>query len=125
MTAADPVDSDLTAPVITRLGFKLFELWAANYASSGMVIRDKRFVNCVIEGPAIMLPVKGCRFDGCDFGDARGDMRNLLVRPLSPTRITGAIAVEDCVFETCRFFAVGFTGSEPFLESMLSVAPEG
>ena len=89
---------------------------------AGLVnIEGRTFVDCLIEGPAVMLPLSGCHFDGCDLGDAHGDPSNLLLKPVGAERVTGAIPVVDCKFIRCRFWGVGFTGRQGFLDQMLSV----
>jgi hypothetical protein len=56
-----------------------------------------------------------------NFGTAHGDMRNLVLYPASPQRITGAVAMLNCTFNAVDFFAVGFTGAKDFLDSLLEV----
>jgi hypothetical protein len=100
----------------------LFELWRANFEATGdIMIKDVSFENCHIDGPAVLLPINGCVFDDTNFGTAHGDMRNLVLHPASPQRITGAIAMVNCTFNAVDFFAVGFTGNKDFLESLLQV----
>ena len=84
-------------------------------------IERRTFIDCIIEGPAVILPLSGCDFDSCDMGDAQGDPSNLLLRPVGPQRVTGAIPMVDCKFIRCRFWGVGFTGPQVFLDQMLSV----
>ncbi|GAA0203726.1 hypothetical protein QOZ96_002110 [Brevundimonas nasdae] len=81
-------------------------------------IKNKTFVNCFMEGPAVLLPIGGCQFDGCNMGDTMGDARNLLLAPVSPQKVTGSVPFEDCVFINCRFERVGFTGASSFLDEL-------
>ena len=91
------------------------------------VIKNKTFVDCYLEGPAVLLAAGGVEFDGCDMGVTGGDVRNLLLTPVGPEKVIGPIAFQDCKFKNCRFFAVGFTGSPDFIQHFISVlsASEG
>lgn len=82
------------------------------------VIEGRTFTQCLLEGPAVLLPVEGCRFNNCNMGDAMGDARNLLLSPLGPQKVTGTVAFKNCVFEACTFARVGFTGSPDFLREL-------
>ena len=104
----------------------LYTMFHANLQNGqGAVISDRTFVHCLIEGPAVLLPVTGVQFDNCDFGEPDGDMRRLLLHPFSPTHVIGAIGVADCQFLGCRFQGVGFTGGEAFLKEMVKVKSRG
>lgn len=81
-------------------------------------IENRRFENCLMEGPAVLLPLEGCNFDGCNMGDAKGDPRNLMLTPMGPQRVTGPIPFRNCQFINCRFLGVGFTGAADFLDNM-------
>jgi hypothetical protein len=82
------------------------------------VIEGKTFSDCRIHGPAVIVPISGCQFDGCSMGAPDGDMRNLMFQPLGPTKITGAIAFRNCLFERCDFLGVGYTGAPDFLNQL-------
>ena len=83
-------------------------------------IEGRTFIDCLIEGPAVLLPLSGCNFDGCNMGDAHGDPRNLRLSPAGPQRVTGTIPIKDCKFIRCRFLGVGFTGPQSFLDGMVA-----
>ena len=85
------------------------------------VIRGRTFRNCLLSGPAVMLALKGVDLDGCNLGWGGGDMRGLILRPLSPTTVVGTLPFEDCRFVECDFNGVGFTGPEAFIEALLAV----
>lgn len=89
------------------------------------VIEGKTFTNCMIEGPAVLLPLGACNFDGCNMGDAQGDIRNLLLQPLGPQKVTGTVAFKDCQFINCQFIRVGFTGTPDFLAQVQTVLTGG
>jgi hypothetical protein len=105
--------------VYENLTVPLFFVYRQIVAAGGQAIEGRTFRNCVIEGPAVLLAAGGVRFDGCDLGDAQGDIRNLLLRPVGPRKVVGAIAVRDTVFEQCRFFGVGFTGGPDFIDHLI------
>lgn len=90
-------------------------------ARDGVAIQNRRFTNCLLEGPAVLLPMDNCAFDGCDMGDATGDVRNLLLAPRGSERVTGVIAMHGCRFEGCRFLGVGFTGPMDFQDMFIRV----
>jgi hypothetical protein len=92
------------------------------------VLDGKTFTNCRIQGPAVIVPIAGCQFNACSMGNAEGDMRNLLLQPLGPTRVNGVIPFSNCVFERCEFVAVGYAGASEFLEQLKTLpsgAPSG
>ncbi len=78
------------------------------------------FKRCRIEGPAVMLVVGGCTFDGVNFGATRG-MDTLVLRPASKVGVVGGIPVRDCSFRDCQMFGVGFTGGQEFLDQLLAI----
>lgn len=88
-------------------------------------IIGKTFRNCMIEGPAVLLPLGACNFDGCNMGDAQGDIRNLLLQPMGPQKVTGTVAFQDCQFINCQFIRVGFTGTPDFLGQIQQVLTGG
>ena len=90
-------------------------------ADRQMVIKGRTFTNCLLHGPAVFLALKGVALEGCNIGYARGDVKNLLLRPVSSTSVVGAIPFEDCRFVDCDFDKIGFTGADSFLESVLAV----
>ena len=83
-------------------------------------IEGRTFIECLIEGPAVLLPLSGCNFDGCNMGDAQGDPRSLMLKPVGSERVTGTVAIRDCKFIRCRFLGVGSTGPQSFLDEMIA-----
>lgn len=116
------VARDLHAARFEDVDVNLFELYAACAERSGLIM-GRTFVRCRIQGPAIMLVSAGVMFDGCNFGDRDGDMRNLVLRPAGP-RALGTVPMRDCRFEGCEFFNVGFTGSAQVIDMLLAVSGE-
>ena len=118
-----PIAEDLTAASFTGQSISLFDLFRANVVATGKpMISGKTFTECTIEGPAVMLALRNVAFDGCDMGyTGDSDARALLLMPMAKSKVIGAIALEDCRFERCNFFMVGFTGSDSFIDQFLQV----
>jgi hypothetical protein len=115
------VASDLTATTFQDVDISLFELFAAvtGHARPGL-IEGRTFRGCRLQGPAIVLASSGVTFEGVNFGDSGGDMRNLLLQPVGP-RALGTIPLRNCTFVNCEFIYVGFTGPQSFLDMMAGV----
>lgn len=111
---------DLRARLIENSALAVFDLFRAVAESEAAVIRGRTFRNCRLEGPAIALILSGNVFNDCNLGPAGGSISNLLVRPVGE-KVVGAVPFEDCRFEACEFFAVGFTGSEQTLGGFLAI----
>ncbi|ATQ43982.1 hypothetical protein [Caulobacter mirabilis] len=116
-----PVPADLTAKSFNEASIALFDLFRASASNGEAIIRGRTFRNCRLEGPAVAVIAGGCSFDAVDFGYASGDIRNLVIRSANPGKLIGGIPFQDCVFENCMFFAVGFAGPEPFLQQLLAL----
>jgi hypothetical protein len=118
---ADLADRDLYEGMI----IPLYMLYRQVAAKGEGAITGKTFRNCRIDGPSVLLALGGNAFDGCHFGDTGGDVGSLLLQPLGKQTVTGAIPVGNCRFESCNFFAVGFTGAEQFLQDMRAAVTAG
>jgi len=108
-------------PVYEKVNIWLPQLIAEAMSDRRNLIENRTFVDCRIEGPAVLLAAGGCEFDACDMGWSGGDIRNLLLAPVGPEKVIGAIAFRNCAFRRCSFFAVGFTGAPEFLKNFESV----
>ena len=113
--------TDAHAAVFENVDISLFDLFRACMTGDQPLLTGRTFRNCRIDGPAVMLVLDGTRFEHTDFGFADDDIRNLLLRPVGPTKVTGTIPVHNCLFTGCEFFAVGFTGPEPFLQQVMTL----
>ncbi len=111
---------DLGAADIRDVDFSLFDLFAACAAAGQQRVQGKTITGCRIQGPAVMLALPGVTFEDVNFGDSRGDIRNLLFRP-DGDAFVGSIPFDDCSFVGCEFYGVGFTGPEPFLDQMRAI----
>lgn len=118
--AGDPRQLDPLAREFTGGRFALFDLYRANVQSGGGAVLEGRvFTDCVIEGPAVMLALEGVRFEGVNFGQTGGDMRNMLFRPMSGQMAIGSIPVRNCTFRNCQFQTLGITGPDELLNVLV------
>lgn len=86
------------------------------------VIQYHSFYNCLLLGPAVLVPTGYMRMSGCGFGVPDLDT---LFWEIPPTRIAlvGGIAIHHCEILDSNFTGVGFAGSLE-LRGMLSVSFE-
>ena len=70
---------------------------------------------------SMIIVVRSAEAGGGIGGDVMGDVRNLLLQPVGPQKVTGTVAFRDCKFINCRFLRVGFTGSPAFLAELEQV----
>ena len=110
--------------LVARTTFEKEAVWlpmlAVQHWNAGeMSINGKTFTDCVIEGPAVMAVMEGTVFDSCNMGTA-SDVKTLLYRPLSNTKLAGVVGMSNCRFVRCRFVQVGFTGTDALLEQLTS-----
>jgi len=121
-TQTAPITLELLGPgpEYKKVSVWLPQLFMETSRAGSLVIENRTFTDCLIEGPAVLLPLEGCHFDGCNMGDAHGDPRNLLLLPMGAQRVTGAIPLKNCKFINCRFLGVGFTGAKAYLDDMVA-----
>ena len=115
-----PVPADLG----TRLTFEkeripLVHLVEALEAA-GQTLHGRRFVDCVVHGPAVVMPANETKFDNCNLGNVEGDIRNLFLRAAGPM-VIGAIPLNDSRFEGCIFMGVGFAGDDGFVDAFIDI----
>ena len=111
------IATDLSGADIRDVDFSLFDLFVTESRKGKGLVERKTITGCRIQGPAVMLASSGVTFDAVNFGDTRGDIRNILFVPDGAKGI-GAIPFRDCAFINCEFFGVGFTGPAEFLDQM-------
>ena len=99
----------------------IHDLFRECLRSGQTVIENRTFTNCRIEGPAVVVVLEGVNFDSTDFGYTGGDVGKIVWRTESRTGVVGAIPIRNCEFKNCSFFAVGYTGPEPFLQQILAL----
>ncbi|MBX9615831.1 MAG: hypothetical protein K2X25_09580 [Caulobacteraceae bacterium] len=86
---------------------------------SGVAIEGRRFIDCILVGPSVLIPTAETRFGNCNFGDVEGDVRNLFLTAAG-TRVIGALSVAGCVFERCLFHGVGLVGDEAVIAAFVA-----
>ncbi|MDO8297913.1 MAG: hypothetical protein Q7T19_15920 [Caulobacter sp.] len=111
----------LSAKAFNGQAMSLFELYRECVRGGQMVIEDRTFTNCRLEGPAVVAVLSGVNFDSTDFGYTGGDVGRIVWRTASTTGVVGAIPFRNCQFKGCSFFATGFTGPEAFLQQILAL----
>ncbi|WP_396595120.1 hypothetical protein [Brevundimonas sp. R86498] len=87
-------------------------------SESGVAIEGRRFVDCVIIGPAVLVPTPQTGFANCNFGDAAGEPRNLFLTPAG-SKVIGGLSVAGCVFDGCQFSGIGLVGDESVIAAFL------
>ena len=112
--------TDLSKRVFENEDMGLYELYQQQRRNGQVELDGLTFTGCRIEGPAVMLILQGTTFDAVNFGEARGDIGNMLFRPVRNMAI-GTIPVTNCTFVNCEFYAMGFTGNEHILKELLSI----
>lgn len=112
---------DLTVNRFENVAMNLFDLYRARLSKGDRMIEGITFVNCRLEGPAVLAVLGGCDFDGTDLGRNVDDVRSIVLRSASPNAVVGALPIRDCRFVGCQLFAVGYTGPEAFLEQLLAL----
>ena len=67
-----------------------------------------RFESCVLQGPAVVLPIKNFAFTRVEWG---GKLDEVWFALPPGTRLGGVIGMEESEFIDCRFVGVGFVGT--------------
>ena len=121
-------DLDNTGPVPDDLGTRLvFEKERIPLGHlvealevAGQTLTGRRFVDCVVHGPCVVIPANETKFNQCNLGDVAGDVRNLFLRAAGPM-IVGGIPLNDSVFDGCIFMGVGFAGDDAFVDAFIDL----
>jgi hypothetical protein len=86
---------------------------------SGNPIEGRRFIDCVLLGPAILAMSEQTRLINCQFGAVEGDERNLFVKPAGE-RVIGAVSIHGCHIEGCLLNGLGLLGDDGFIDAFLA-----
>ena len=80
------------------------------------VLTEFSFVRCHVLGPAIVVP-SGCSFVSCRW-EVPGEDVSAMLWEVDPSRerLSGAIALHGCTFESCRLSGIGIAGSPSQIE---------
>lgn len=117
------ITDDLGKRAFVDEDMALYDLFMHHLRHGRSMIDGISFTGCRIEGPAVMLVLPGTHFDRTNFGESKGDIGNLVLRPVLNMAI-GAIPVINCTFENCEFHALGFTGNEQILAQLLTIGKQ-
>jgi hypothetical protein len=81
------------------------------------VLKEYVFEDCLILGPAVVMPLGSTSIVDCDLGGKP----QALLWIVEPDRdfIIGSIGLKDCSFRSCAFQRVGFAGPEEFRNILL------
>lgn len=115
--------TDLSKQAFVDEDFSLFELYMHRLRTNRAIIEDTTFTGCRVEGPGIVLVLDGTSFDRTNFGETKGDVANLILRPVG-TMAIGTIPVRNCTFVSCEFYMLGFTGNEQTVEQLLQIGKD-
>jgi hypothetical protein len=111
---------DFGAAVFENVDLTLYDVFAHSAQNGTPMIHGRTFKGCRIQGPAIVLVSNGVTFDETNFGDSRGDIRNLVLKPVGDKTI-GTVPMRDCAFIGCEFYGVGFTGTDEFIAQVVAL----
>jgi hypothetical protein len=84
-------------------------------AGDEAVLRDFVFIDCDVRGPAVIL-LRGSTLANSMLGGPADSV--LWEIPAERMQVVGAILVENCTFEQCRFSGVGFAGPPDAIAQM-------
>ena len=112
--------TDFGAAVFENLDLSLYDVFAHAARNGAPLIQGRTFKGCRIQGPAIALVSNGVTFEETNFGDSRGDIRNLVLKPIGDKAI-GTVPMRDCAFIGCEFYGVGFTGTDEFIAQIVAL----
>ncbi|NWL13335.1 hypothetical protein DM793_18885 [Paenarthrobacter nitroguajacolicus] len=87
----------------------------ADMTVTSHVIKDYKFEDCLIIGPAVLaLTGNSSVLDSSFEGDADAILWEI---PEGRPQVLGAIQIDDCTFERCRFQLIGFAGPKEFVDT--------
>ncbi len=115
--------SDFSKTAFVNEDMALYDLFGHHLRTNRAIIDGITFTGCRIEGPAIALILDGTRFDTTNFGESKGDVANLVLRPTGAMAI-GTIPLRNCTFIGCEFYMLGFTGNESVIQDLLMIGKE-
>ncbi len=115
--------TDLSKRAFVNEDMALYDLYSHHLSTGRSIIDGVTFTGCRIEGPSIMLVLGSTHFDRTNFGETKGDIANLVLRPVANMAI-GTIPVKDCTFVECEFFMLGFTGSDAIVKELLTIGKD-
>ncbi len=119
-TRVKPTPSDLVTPTAFEdVLIPMSALVEARRVTDRPRIEGMTFRNCLIQGPAVLVPTATTKFDNCNLGEVAGDRRNLFLKAMGPM-IIGGVSVAGCHFESCVFVGIGFAGNDAMVDQFIS-----
>ncbi len=112
--------TDISKTAFVNEDMALYDLFLHQMRNNRAMIEGITFTGCRIEGPAVMLVLDGTTFEATNFGESKGDIGNLVLRPTRKMAI-GTIPVRNCTFVNCEFYMLGFTGNDAILDQILAI----
>jgi hypothetical protein len=104
---------------ITDRSFRLVDF----FDTEPPILTGKVFRDCSIFGPAIMALLDNVSLLSPSF---EGQLDAILWEiPESREMVIGAIGLQNCVFERCRFFGIGLAGPPDLIARFRDNANEG
>lgn len=78
------------------------------------IVDGHKFEDCAIKGPAVLVLLHDCHVSNSSVGSPEA-----IWPPLPSNRgYIGAIGVQNCSFNKCRFEGIGFAGNEQLIGMM-------
>lgn len=84
------------------------------------MVRNRTFINCLVVGPAVLAPLEGTSIENNIFTTPDARAMFWIIEPNRP-EIVGAVGLENCQFEECRFERIGFAGPEDVRAAFLGM----
>lgn len=84
--------------------FRNKKILICELARDELQIRNKRFEDCELVGPAIILIMGSTLLANSHF---EGSFEDTVIIIQEERRLVGVVGFEDCVFERCKFLKVG------------------
>lgn len=104
---------EVTSPPVENL------VRIADEARADWIVEGRVFEDCIILGPAVLLPFGVNEITG---GLIEGDPEAIFWESDQPGRgLTGAVVIKNCTFKNCRFVRIGFVGESGSLEKLRAI----
>lgn len=97
-----------------------FYIWELIKPGDRPIIQHREFIDCLISGPAIIVPMVSNTFEYVTLGV--GPMESVLYDGGVPGDRQGLIAVVNCKFLRGRLEGIGYYGDKAMLDQMRKVA---
>lgn len=116
-----PQEGTLRGPVVSgqiRQEYTRERVWLPGLAEPDGVIRNATFVECLLQGPAVLCGAGG-RNDHYDMRLVMGHPNSAFVEmPDGAARPDGVIGTKDCLFRGCTYHQVSLMGTRENVRQM-------